>query len=62
MQYFTVLLYQETPKYQLDLEEIHQLKWENIALKDTLLHFESYTFIASEAASEGFVPGAVITP
>ena len=58
--YLSVLTYTQTPKYLQDEQRIHNLYIQNMNLKEQLLYSESYTKIASVAASRGFVKAPLV--
>ncbi len=60
--YLQMVIYTETPKYVDTLQEISRYHDVNLKLEDQLLHLQSYTYIASQATKQGFVPVKFITP
>lgn len=56
LQYLATALYFITPPLDVLQQETTNLYYQNMGLYDNLLHLESYTYIASVSASEGFVP------
>lgn len=62
LQYLTINVYFSDPNFDATENRINQLHNENMGLRDQLFLDESYTKIASEAASWGFVPAPFVTP
>lgn len=62
LNWMTNSLYFANPQYDLLQNQIHEFHNENMQLHDEFLEDSSYTKIASEAASEGFIPAPFVTP
>lgn len=55
-------LYTKSSQLRQTEQLINSYKKVNMRLNEELLYSESYTKIASEAASEGYVPATFVTP
>lgn len=58
--YETDIIYTQTPGYLQTEQKIASFHDDNMRLNDQILSLESYNYIASRAASEGFVPAPLV--